>query len=268
MTLHSKTYSLLAAVALFVAAGTAQAVSLNAGGYTQNFDAMGTSGTAAPEGWSVLVGNTGTSNSTWTTTIPGNGSNSVATMINAPGALTATSNPSGTNNKGFNAAYASGNTADRVLATSPTSYSGSALQLALTNNTGGSFNQITISYDTRRFNAVSTAGELPGYWLFFSLDGSSWSNVDALNPTLTTVPNSAGLSQVSNATFSLGANVANAQNLWLRWVDDNAKPTSPDQIIGLNNVSVMAMAVPEPQTYALMVLGLGLLGALARKRVR
>lgn len=267
MTTHSKTYSLLAAIALLVAGGTAQAVSLNAGGYIQNFDAMGSSGTAAPAGWSVLVGNAG-SNSTWTTTIPGNGSNSVASLVAASGALTATANPSGTNNNGFNAAYASNNTTDRVLTTSPTTYTGGALQLALSNDTGASFKQLTVSYDTRRFTAVSTAGELPGYWLFYSLDGSSWTNVAALNPTLASVPNSVGVTSITNATIDLGTSVAASQSLWLRWVDDNARQTSPDQILGLNNVSVMAVPVPEPQSYALMLLGLGLLGALARKRVR
>ena len=50
----------------------------------------------------------------------------------------------------------------------------------------------------------------------------------------------------------------------LRWVDDNAAQSSPDQIIGLNNVSVTA--VPEPGSLAMLLAGMGVLGWLFRKR--
>lgn len=255
--------SLAALLLLALAAAPAQAVNLTAGGYAQNFDSLGAAGTTPPTGWSVLTGNAGTSNSTWTTTIAGNGSNSVATMVAASGALSAVTTPSGTNNNGFNAALSAAATANRVLATSPTTVSGAALQLVLTNTTGQSFSQLLVGFDTVRYTAASTANELPGYWLFYSLDGSSWTNVQALNPTLVTVPNSVGVSSVSSQLVTLSAPVVEGESLWLRWVDDNARQTSPDQILGLNNVSIAA--VPEPTTVGLLAAGLAL-GALVRRR--
>lgn len=265
MTPHLKT---LGGLVLLALAGASQAADLSAAGYVQNFDSMGSSGTAAPAGWSVLNGASGTSNSTWTTSIPANGSDSVATMVAAAGALTATTTPSGSNNNGFNAASSAANTADRLLATSPTTVSGMALQLSLTNQTGVSFDQLTLGYDTQRYTVASTVNELPGYAVFFSLDGSSWNAVASLSPTIASLPNTVGVSSISQASVSLGASVAAGQQLYLRWVDDNARQTSPDQILGLNNVSVMAKvsAVPEPSSYALLLAGVGALALLRRPR--
>src|SRR6218665_564980 len=124
-----------AALALLTLGAGAHAASLSATGYAQNFNGMGT-GNVAPEGWSVLTGNSGTSNSTWTTTIPGNGSNSVASLVATNGVLAVVTTPTGTNNNGFNAAASASSTDDRVLATSPTTVSGGALPPSLSNDTG------------------------------------------------------------------------------------------------------------------------------------
>ncbi|MBB5034020.1 hypothetical protein HNQ65_003611 [Prosthecobacter vanneervenii] len=213
--------------------------------FSENFDSMGTSGTSPPSGWSMKNANSGTTNATWTDSIPipGNGTNSVSAMVAASGALTANSAPSATNNNGYNAQGAS--STDRVLCTSPTSVAGVAIQWQLTNTGSTTITALNIGYDTRRYTAASTANELPGYWLFYSLDnGTTWTNVSDLNPTLSgsgvQVPNTVGVTTISPAYFPLSSGWAAGATLLLRWVDDNAVATSPDQIIGLDNVTLSA----------------------------
>lgn len=246
--------------------GAAQAVSLTSSGYTQNFDSMGAAGTAPPTDWRVLVGESGTANNTWTTAlgiIANGATGSVASMIAAPGALTAATAPTGNNNNGYNAAVSAGTATDRILATAPTTVSGAALELTLSNATGFDFNAVSVSYDIVRFTAASSANELPGYRLFFSLGGGSWTNAATLSPTLATLPNTVGVSAISG-TIALGGTVGSGQTLLLRWVDDNAVATSPDQIIGLNNVSITA--VPEPGSLAMLLAGMSVLGWLVRRK--
>jgi hypothetical protein len=239
-------------------AGSAQAVSFT-GSYSENFNSMGTTGTTPPTDWLVYTGASGSNNSTWTTTIPAAG---VAAMVQTTGALTAITTPTANNNNGYNAAASAGATSDRVLATAPTTVSGSALQLKLTNNTGNALSDLLISYDTVRYTVASAANELPGYWLFYSLNNTTWTNVASLNPTIATVPNTVGVTPTSGS-FSFSAPVANGADFYLRWVDDNAVQSSPDQIIGLNNVSLSASAIPTPAMLPGLI-GMGI--AALRKR--
>ncbi|OYW76022.1 MAG: hypothetical protein B7Z37_10790 [Verrucomicrobia bacterium 12-59-8] len=228
---------------------TSAAVSINVQAapltFSENFDSMGTSGTSPPSGWSMKNANSGTTNATWTDSIPipGTGTNSVAAMVAAAGALTANNAPSATNNNGYNAQGAS--SSDRVLATSPTSVAGVALQWQVTNTGSATVTAVRIGYDTRRYTAATAANELPGYWLFYSLDnGTTWTNVTALNPTLTgtgvQVPNTTGVTTVAPTDFTLSSGWSVGSTLLLRWVDDNAVATSPDQIVGLDNVTLTA----------------------------
>jgi hypothetical protein len=227
---------------------------------SQTFDSMGTNGTTPPAGWSIKNGASGTANSTWTSGITANGaSGSVASMVNAAGALTATTTPTANNNSGYNAARTSTNTPDRVIATAPTSVSGVAIQWQVTNSDGVAISGIRLGYEIVRYAAAGSANELPGYWLFYSLDGgTTWTNVAALNPTLSgpdgvIVPNTAGITTVAPTNVTLSGLWTNGGTLLFRWVDDNAVATSPDQIYGLDNVTLTATtaAVGSPPVVAL-----------------
>lgn len=261
--MRSPTCVLAFTVGLIASGAVAQTASFGPAGLAESFDSMLAAGTSAPTGWRVLTGNAGTANNTWTTSIPGNGTNSVASMVAASGTLTAVTSPTGNENNGYNAANLSpAPITDRVLATAPTTVTGGAIEAAIVNNSGSTFPagfSFGISYDIVRYLAVSSANELPGYWLFWSLDGTTWANVSALNPTISNVPNTVGTTNISGS-LSLPGDWNAGSTLRLRWVDDNARQGSPDQIIGLNNVSF----VPAPGAGAL--LGVGLLLSVRRRR--
>lgn len=221
-------------VAVLIGAGFADAQVSFTGTYNQNFDGMGTSGTAAPAGW-AYYGALGGGNTTWTTSIPASDAG-LGTLNATLVASTATSVNS--NTQGYNYASAS-TTADRCLVVAPTTGRGSLFELTLQNSTGAAINSLSLSFDTRRFTAASTANELPGYWLFYSLDnGVSWTNIASLNPTLTTVPNTVGVSAMVEPNLSLASSWNNGSTLRLRWINDNAVETSPDQINGIDNVAI------------------------------
>lgn len=226
--------NVLLALAFLAVCGSAGAqVSFN-GVYTENFNGMGTSGTAAPTGWG-FYGNLGGSGTTWTSSIPA-GDAGLGTL-NAT-LIASTSTTVSSNTQGYNYA-ASGSTADRCLGSSPTTGRGLVWQLTLSNLTGAPVTALGVRYDLRRFNAPSTANELPGDWLFYSLDnGTTWINASSLNPTITTVPNSTGTSVMVESNLTLASAWAANSTLLLRWADDNAGQSSPDQIIGLDNVSI------------------------------
>jgi hypothetical protein len=224
---------LLSGILVACSTSLMHAVDFN-GHYTENFDAMGTAGTTAPTGWS-FYGALGGSGSTWASSVAA--ADAGLGTMNAT--LTAsTSTTVSSNTAGYNYASAS-TTADRCLGSSPTSGCGVVWQLSLTNTTGAALSALAIRYDTRRFITATTANELPGHWLFLSLDGgTAWTNAASLNPSITSVPNSTGTSVFAETNLPLGSEWPVGGTLLLRWIDDNALESSPDQIIGLDNVSI------------------------------
>ena len=186
----------------------------------------------------------------------------------ASAGLVVNDNPTANQVNGYNATGASGAVTDRGIATAPTGIAGSAIQLLISNGTGGALNGLTISYDIRRYQIGADAAgrspphgipegsdELPGYWLFYSLDNganfhrcrfvdSGWSGPSS-QPI---VPNTVGITSIANASFSLSGAWNAGSNLVLRWIDDNAIDPSPDEIIGIDNVQ---LGVPEPSSLVL-----------------
>jgi hypothetical protein len=273
----------LIALAVTAVTGTVQAasISLTNAGYTDNFSELGTS-TTVPTGWAVYDGESGTGNTTWTssTGIVANGaSGSVQSMVATTTAFQYLNSTTPTYaNGGFNApvSLVTSGATNHALGTDPTGNSGVALQLTLTNNTGAALNSIDVSYNIVALNAGTPQGtgngnaeELPGYELFYSTNGSTWTNVSDLNPTLTggtnadgtaipAVPDKAGVTAVPTYQLTLASAVANGSNLELRWVDDNGVYESPDQDIGLTNLAITP--VPVPASLPLLLSGLGGLG--------
>ena len=228
------------------------------GNYSQNFDSLGTgTNLASLTGWSHL-GALGGDNATWMATIPASGTTSAATAGTANNTLVVNSSAATasarSNTAGYNFAL-SGST-DRCIGTSPTSGAGNVFQLRLTNNTGASLSGIRISYDIRRFTPASATNELPGYRLFYSLDGgTTFINVTALNPVISggtvNVPNTAGVTNVALTSITFPTALANGSEFRLRWIDDNADQTSPDHIVGLDNVSIQLPVVNALPTVTL-----------------
>jgi len=257
-----------AAVVLCVLAAPASAVTFT-GNYTQDFNGMGQTGTVAPADWAVY--SMSGSHDTFTAANPPAAVNPFSGLT-LQSTLTAVTNP--TNQRGsvgYNLGLSASAT-DRALGTSPSNVACTLLQLTLTNGTSAAINQITISYDIRRFIKTTNNNtsydstpykgieELPGYRVYYSINnGTTWTNIADLNPmdlvnggsSGILVPNSVGVTSIVDKTVTLAGNWNVGGNLMLRWMDDNAQSPSPDQIIGLDNLVI----VPEPATLAILGIG-------------
>ncbi|HEY8994015.1 MAG TPA: PEP-CTERM sorting domain-containing protein, partial [Lacunisphaera sp.] len=195
-------------------------------------------------------------------------------------------NQKATTGYNFAATGATGVTGDRALGSSPTGTAGTILELSMVNNTGDAITNLQMSYDIDRFTTTTTNGtvasgspnsgveEFPGYQLFYNLtpsNAATWVNVSSLNPTINAgtggainVPNSVGVTSISNAGVTLDSAWAAGSTIAFAWFDDNAEDSSPDQLIGLNNVSIAA--VPEPSAGILGLVAMGVAFTLVRRR--
>jgi len=289
------------AVAMVIAIGSAAQAQTTASitsttGYTQNFDSLGTTATSIPTAigeWTAW--NISGSNTTWETSIPAS-QVSGGTQITAVTSL-ADSNigSSKSNTNIYNVADATVGTSNRALSTSPTGNAGIALQLSLTNTGSTSISSIAMAYNIKKYTdgilqspvaGLPNNEELPGYQLFYSVNGGAYNNVAQFNPVASNVANpnnqpvipvgtpsaSGSTSQpvdytVTNVsgTITLAQAVAAGQTLAFRWVDDNGVNVSPDQQIGIDDVSVNA-ATPTPIPAAFWLLGSGVMSLFGMRK--
>jgi hypothetical protein len=235
-----KIYTVVAAVVF------AGALSARAADYFQNFDVMGTNGTAAPAGWSAmyLVG------SSPDAILPAPVEMAAATNGLATLAIwNQTDSPVEWGNQLANEG-GSPTSLNRLLGTSPTGTRGSVIQFSLNNAFGRTITNVTLSYDVAAMAAgVLKSGfspgaldELPGY-SFYYLDGTIWTHFASLDRTN---------SGTASATFILANPIASGGTLQVRWFDDNSYAYGPDTMYAIDNVSI---TVPEPTTLSLLAIG-------------
>ena len=236
---------------------TANFAGTNALAYTQNFNAALTnSATALPPGFTSMV--IAGANSTYTATNP----------ITAAAIASATADTQTLLIWNVGTAVAKSGTqsynigcwdslTDRALGTDPTGTAAQVIQLSLTNKTGATINGVTFSYDCKCLtngSAGTEQSELPGYAFFYSTTGTTsatnWTEVGGAGNNFLSngIPVANGLclpNFTQGTTMSSGpvnitfvTPLTNNGVMYFRWADDNNVANSPDQMIGIDNISI------------------------------
>ncbi len=247
-------------------------LTVNSSSYTygQSFDTLATTGTANAwandstiAGWSLFV-------ATPTPSAP-------ATYVAEAG---------GSNTGAFRSFGAASST-DRALgsAASGGTYYGSPLSgavagwmaVSFTNGTGAALSGFTLGYDGEQWrNGGNIAAQ--SLTLQYGIGDSFGSVTDWVTPggnfDFTSVVNTAtaaavdgnGVGHVAGLGGSASLSWADGATLWVRWADLNDVGNDHGLAIDNLNFSVTAAAVPEPQSYALLLAGLACVGFVARRR--
>ena len=184
----------------------------------------------------------------WSTTNVAGGAGDVvdpAGMDGAVGALTA--NPAAglgtalleTPTPGGAGAQALGryNSVDLLASSRPTGVRLTPILASLENGTGGAVDRLNLAFDLGTYAPIPESPGLDGYRVYFSLDGASWTPVEAVSGI--------GTAGRLSTTVPLGAPVASGAPLFVLWADDNG-PSSPDTGFTLDNVTFSLEAALPP----------------------
>jgi hypothetical protein len=253
---------LLAGAALTLVSAPAFAqVSLTDATYTQNFNALATTGTsgALPAGWALSEQGTSTVGKD---------------NLYAAG--------TGSANQGNTYSFGSAGSSDRALGTLT---SGTATPLAFgaffTNNLGGTIESLSLDYFGEQWRLSNTSADKlsfqystdatslsNGTWTAFSLlDFASILNNGTSAGTALNGNLAANRSEIL-ATIT-GLSIADGGHFAFRWTDLDA--TGSDQGLGIDDLTLTAglqtpTGVPEPAAWAMMIGGFGLAGGALRRR--
>jgi hypothetical protein len=240
--------SILAVGAVAAVCGAANAAVTTL--YSQNFDGMTTSSTAAlPTGWRFAA-----ANPTW------GGTTTTATTRSAgtTGTGAVTSSSAGGDYLWVNGVLASGTDKSIGFLTSSSFSSPRSIMMSYTNNTGYDLSSFTASWDYEKYRSGTRAFA----WTFFaSTDGTNWSAVtggdqsyaaDASNSTVSDPPSSIAKS------VEINQSVANGGTLYLRWTYTGNGGSSNAQGLSIDNFAL----VPAPGAAALI----GLAGLITTRR--
>ncbi|NVO18469.1 MAG: T9SS type A sorting domain-containing protein [Bacteroidetes bacterium] len=199
--------------------------------FTQNFDGIGITATAAlPSGWTVSGGTVFSAGTLATTVAYGTSGTGIVTSSSGGGTVN----------------WANGVTAtstDRSVGflTSGSFASPRNLFVQIVNNTGGTLNSITISFDIEKYRSGSRAWNVNFY---SGTDGSTWAPqtggdqaypADANNTTVYNPPTS----QSKSVTIT-GLSIANGANYYFRWAYTGTSGSTNSQGLGFDNISITA----------------------------
>ena len=250
---------LLALAVAALAASSAHA-SLSVGSsaytYTQNFDTLATTGTT--NAWandSTIAG--------WS-------------LFRLSGAAVTSYEASiGNSNTGKAYSYGAAGSTDRALGSQASGSFDAYIAVSFTNNTGGALSGFNIGFDSEQWrNGGNTTAQ--SFVLQYGFGSSfaavtNWSTPGALFNAVSVV-NTATAAAVNGNVAGLSAgrggevvtDWAAGSTLWIRWADVN--DAGNDHGLAIDNVSFSVSAVPEPESYALMLAGLGAVAFMARRR--
>ncbi|WP_133365721.1 PEPxxWA-CTERM sorting domain-containing protein [Qipengyuania sediminis] len=251
--------TLAAAVALcpapLIAAGKTAApnATLTTPEYTQNFDTLAAAGTSQslPAGFQLVE----------------NGTGGAANGVYSAGI--------GSSNAGN--AYSFGTGADRALGSlasgsvGPIWYGG-----IFTNGLGNAITSLFFGYTGEQWRSGTATGDGLSFQYSLNateLDNGQWIDFAALAYT---AANNTNAGAVDGNVFATpisgtiaGLSIANGQRFGFRWVDVDT--TGSDHGVAVDNLTIRAgiapvAPVPEPGTWALLILGFGAVGAALRRR--
>lgn len=247
-------------VALAAGSSLAPSYTLTTTTYTQNFDTLATTGTsqALPAGFQIAEGNTG----------------GAADGFYAAG--------TGSSNAGNIYSFGAAGSTERALGSltsgsvTPTWFGG-----IFTNGLGGTIQSLTFTYDGEQWRAGSAASDVLNFQYSLNateVDNGTWTDINSLDFAALILTGNTALdgTLAANRTANLtgtasGLSIAQGQRFGFRWVDVDV--TGSDHGLAVDNFRLSATlaqtaAVPEPSTWALLVLGFGVVGASLRRRAK
>jgi len=205
------------------------------GAYSENFNSMGASGTAAPEGWTV-----GSYIAAQTNSEP----------LSAPDdeALQVDDGSSRTQGQSYN--YGSNGDSDRAIGNVPRRNSGDrAIQVAITNDTGAEITALNLSYVGEQWRDSRTRASLPqnlSVWFsrepgsgFTSL-GDGFSFLAPSNEGLSAAidGNDPGNRTEISGLYVLDAPVLDGETFYITWHDSD-DANEPDHGLAIDNVVII-----------------------------
>ncbi len=237
--------------------------------YTQSFDSLASSGAATAwandstlVGWSLYTG----AGNTVPTYLPGDGAGNTGSFYS----------------------FGAGGSTDRALGgvASGGTYFGSPasgavagyIAVAFQNTTGASLDGFNLNFAGEQWrNGGNTSAQAMvleyGFGNSFAAVTSwaapggsfNWSSPVTGATAAAVVGNGAGWVSAVGGTVT-GLNWADSSTLWVRWTERN--DVGNDHGLAIDNLSfsVVAAPIPEPGSYAMLLAGLAVVGAAARRR--